>query len=199
MAFVASGTKAGVRTGPWFVRSMPARAREPGSRAWISSTGTGADGTRQVRADLGDHAGRVVAHPPVGEPQDEVARELEVVVAPAVGFERRGGVVHDPAVHLGHDALPGPEEVHEVPGDHDVRLGGREARPLEEVEDVMLERAARVRAAHGHRPQRRPQGAGPAAARLVLQEVLDRADVEPEDLRRSMPRPRSWRRAATPR
>ena len=35
VAFVASGTKAGVRTSPCAVRRTPARAREPGSRAVI--------------------------------------------------------------------------------------------------------------------------------------------------------------------
>src|SRR5947208_1977278 len=42
-ALVASGTNAGVRTSPWARRSVPARARDPGSRWWISKPGTGAE------------------------------------------------------------------------------------------------------------------------------------------------------------
>ena len=40
VALVASGTKAGVRTSPWAVRRMPARAREPVSRAVMVRAGT---------------------------------------------------------------------------------------------------------------------------------------------------------------
>ena len=40
VAFVASGTNAGVRTSPWAVLSTPERAREPASRAWIVRGGT---------------------------------------------------------------------------------------------------------------------------------------------------------------
>src|SRR4051812_44129008 len=42
-ALVASGTNAGVRTSPWASRRVPARARDPGSRWWISKPGTGAE------------------------------------------------------------------------------------------------------------------------------------------------------------
>src|SRR3954454_6481413 len=47
-ALVASGTNAGVGTSPWARRSVPARARDPGSRWWISKPGTGAEPTRPV-------------------------------------------------------------------------------------------------------------------------------------------------------
>ena len=42
VAFVASGTKAGVRTPPWAVWSVPARAREEGSRASMLNADTAA-------------------------------------------------------------------------------------------------------------------------------------------------------------
>src|SRR3954462_787197 len=41
--FVASGTKAGVRTSPWASSSVPVRANEPGSRVRMAKDGTAAE------------------------------------------------------------------------------------------------------------------------------------------------------------
>src|SRR5215213_10640521 len=48
--FVASGTNAGVRTSPCVKRRTPVRAREPGSRWWMSSSGDGTARDSSARA-----------------------------------------------------------------------------------------------------------------------------------------------------
>src|SRR3954467_2853588 len=54
--FVASGTKAGVRTSPWAVAMTPARAREAGSRASMVNRGGMACDGRSVLAAIVDVA-----------------------------------------------------------------------------------------------------------------------------------------------
>ena len=80
VAFVASGTNAGVRTSPWAVRRTPARAREPASRA-----GSRAGASRARRARAAPALGRVRRRAP---------RTLRPVArcprSPAAAARRRG-------------------------------------------------------------------------------------------------------------
>jgi hypothetical protein len=132
------------------VRSIPARAREPGSRAWISSAVTAADGTRQAACfralgqrggELVQHRVRLVADAAAGEAEHEEPGELERDVAPAILLEGRCGVVGLAAVGFHDDAVLRPQQVHREPAPP--RWPARAAGSTPgEVEQVMLERAA---------------------------------------------------------
>ena len=84
VAFVARGTKAGVRTSPCAVAMRPRRAREPGSRASIVKAGAGraSRGRAMRRAMLADGRGR--------RPRDPRPRRRPAA-PPAARLARRAG------------------------------------------------------------------------------------------------------------
>jgi hypothetical protein len=117
----------------------------------------------------------------VGEADDGVAGERQLLITLAVALEGRGHRVIGVAVGLDDETLRGPGEVHQEPGDAGVRGGPREVVVVGELEEQDLQHAPEVCGTHAFEgikqsPQRR---------RSVLSWMLVEAPADGEQVEES--------------